>query len=119
MSDPSTSDVPMQPVIQFLRPHRVLLCNACPKTTCIPPMGVVGHLRKYHKGQYTREQRIKLAKEARQHPALPVKNVQTPRRQDGPVPGLHVSDGWECMLCPYVCASETTMEKNHARIQQG
>src|SRR5579859_2594854 len=115
MSDPGTSVVPMQPVIQFLCCHRVLLCTACPKTSCIPPKGVLTHLRNYHKNQFTCEQRKKLAKEARKHSALTPRDVITPRREDGAVPGLHVHDGWECTQCHYVCASETTMEKNHAR----
>ena len=46
MSDHDTAPVPTQPVIQFLHSHRVLLCTACPKTTCIPPNAIAGHL--YH-----------------------------------------------------------------------
>jgi Orsellinic acid/F9775 biosynthesis cluster protein D len=109
----------MQPVIQFLCKQRVLLCTACPKTTCIPLKGIGGHLRKHHKDQFTREQRTKLAKEARKYPALAPRSIPTPHREDGPIPGLHVRDGWECTLCDYVCVSVTNMEKEHARKTHG
>jgi Orsellinic acid/F9775 biosynthesis cluster protein D len=96
MSDSETSNVPMQPVIQFLLKHHVLLCTACPKSTCIPPNGLTVHLRKHHKDQFTCEQRKKLTDEARKHPSLAPQNVLIPRREDGPVPGLHIHAGWEC-----------------------
>jgi len=119
MSGSEASTVPMHPVIQFLDKHRVLLCTACSKPTCIPPKGVGRHFKKYYKDQFTCEQRTKSAKEASKHPALAPKSIPIPRREDGPVPGLHVRDGWECMRCHYVCGSEDAMESGHAWKKHG
>ena len=120
MSNLETSNVPpTQPVLQFLRKYRVLLCTACPKSTCIPPKGITAHLREYHKDQFTSEQRKKIAKEASKHPVLAPRSIPTPCREDGPVPSLYVYDGWECTRCDYVCGSEKHMEKHHARKTHG
>jgi Orsellinic acid/F9775 biosynthesis cluster protein D len=119
MSTPTTSSlVPMEPVIKFLPSYRVLLCTACSKSTCIPSNGIIIHLRNFHKDQFTRKQRTQLANEARRHPALPPQSVELPHREDGPVPGLHIHDGWECTQCQYVCGSENTMKK-HVRTKHG
>jgi hypothetical protein len=118
MSDPGTiSTVPVQPVIQFLRPHRVLLLHRCPKSTCIP-RGIGGHLLRHHRDQFTPDQRTKLANEARKHPALAPQSLLKPRREDGPVTGLYVHDGWECKLCCYVRTwkrNKTWMGSKHAQ----
>ena len=78
-----------------------------------------GAPREFHSGQFTREQRTKLAKEARKHPALAPQSVISPHRGDGPVPDLHIRDGWECIRCHYVCGSEKTMKEKHARRKHG
>ena len=120
MSNLETSNIPpTQPVLQFLHKYRVLLCTACPKSTCIPPKGITAHLREYHKDQFTTEQRQKIAKEASKHPVLAPRSIPTPCREDGPVPSLYVRDGWECTRCDYVCGSEKHMEKHHARKTHG
>jgi len=119
MSAQGTTPIAMESVIQYLPQHRVLLCTACPKPTCVPPKGITVHLRKFHKEQFTPDQRIKLAKDARAHPVLPPCSVVTPRREDGPVAGLYIQDGFECNVCHYVCGSERTMDKKHCRRKHG
>src|SRR5277367_3369980 len=65
------------------------------------------------------KQREKLVNEASKYPTLAPRGVLIPYREDGPVPGLAVHDGWECTRCPYVCRSDDNMEKEHARKQHG
>src|SRR5277367_2335509 len=119
MSDLETSNVSTQPVLQFLYKYHILLCTICPKNTCIPSKGISAHLRKYHKDQFTSEQQKKIAKKASKHPVLALRSILTPCREDGPIPGLHVRDGWECTRCDYVCGSEKHIEKHHVQKTYG
>jgi Orsellinic acid/F9775 biosynthesis cluster protein D len=119
MSVESTCITTMEPVIQYLPQYRVLLCTACPKTTCIPPKGIATHLRTFHKHMFTCEQRTRLATDARKYPAVSPRMVVTPRRDEGSVPGLYVQDGFECTVCNYVCGSEEYMRDKHCRPRHG
>ena len=119
MSEKEIPSIELESVIKYLPKYRVLLCTACPKSTCIPPKGITTHLREFHKEQFTKAQRTKLAKDAREHRALPPRSVAIPPREKGPVPGLYVRHGFQCNKCDYVCGSEKTMHKKHCRKKHG
>lgn len=119
MSEQELHSIEWESVIKYLPKYHVLLCTACPKSTCVPPKGITTHLREFHKEQFTKAQRTKLAKDAREHPALPPRSVAIPPREKGPVPGLYVRHGFQCNRCNYVCGSEKTMHKKHCRKKHG
>jgi Orsellinic acid/F9775 biosynthesis cluster protein D len=101
-------------VLRFLPAHGVLLCTVCTKPHCIPLDGVAAHLREFHKDLLTKRQRAELVKYAYslKEQLVNPKDVDVPRRKDGPIAGLYKINGWECLECGKALGTEDSMKKH-------
>jgi hypothetical protein len=105
-------------VLKFLPDFGVLLCTACTKPNCLPPGSVDGHMRRCHGNAIKSKQRDAMVEYANSL-ASDLKSTEevketVPPRENGPVEWLYVNhQGYECLMCEYVCGSLTTMTKKH------
>ena len=101
--------------LNILKPipqYGVLLCKMCDEPHCIPPAAIAAHLRDFHKAVLTKKQRKELVKFSKTLRLLEPKEVLIPPREQGPVEGLHRSNGYECLECGFVCRKETTIQQH-------
>src|SRR5271155_2209289 len=107
-------------VLKFLPDFGVLLCTACTQPHCLPPGSVRRHMYKLHRNTFNSKQRGAMIEYANSltsdlKGAEEVKEA-VPPRENGPVEGLYVNhQGYECLICEYVCGSLETMKKKHCR----
>lgn len=78
-------------------------------------------MRDFHRDVLDKKQRGALIKYADsltrdlKHPT----EVTIPPRELGPVEGLYLMNGFECLQCGFVCGSEDTMSEYHCRSKHG
>jgi hypothetical protein len=111
----------MTSILKHLPTYGVLLCTACPKSYCLPPGSVEKHLRDFHHDVLDRKQRNTLIKYANSltHDIKHPMEMIVPPREFGPVEGLHLMNGFECLQCGIVYGSEDTMSEQHCRPKHG
>jgi hypothetical protein len=106
-------------ILKYLPRHQVLLCTACPESYCLPPNSIATHLRNFHNTILSKKQRAAIVKYSKTVTLKDPEDIEIPHREQGPVPGLHLVEGFECLECGYVCASLDTMSEGHCRPTHG
>jgi hypothetical protein len=106
-------------ILKYLSKYNVLLCTACPESYCLPPGSVATHLRTLHRTILSKKQRATIVKYSDSLFIEDPKNIEVPPREQGPVPGLHLVEGFECLKCGYACPAENTMLEKHCRPKHG
>jgi hypothetical protein len=108
-------------ILKYLPTYGVLLCTICTEPHCLPPGSVGQHLRGCHRAILNTKQRASLVKyaDSLKDELKRPGEVEPPARELGPVEGLHVMKGFECLRCGYVCGSEDTMSEQHCRPEHG
>ena len=99
-------------ILQFLSAYGVLLCTICKEPHCIPLRGVEQHLRDFHKDTLTKKHRAELVKYAHslKEQLVNPKDVVTPPKENGPVPGLYKINGWKCLICQKLLGTEDSIQ---------
>ena len=105
-------------ILKYVPEHQVILCMVCEKHYCIPPNAVRDHLYALHENILDKKQRGELVKFAASFDLVQPRDVQVPKRENGPIPLLHKVEGYECLTCGYVCAKGTSMIEHGRKIHQ-
>jgi hypothetical protein len=106
-------------ILKYLPRYKALLCTACPESYCLPPNSVATHLREFHRQILSKKQRATIVKYSESIVLKSPENIEIPPREQGPVPGLHLIPGFECLECGYVCPAKNTMSEQHCRSKHG
>jgi len=90
-------------ILKYLPMHEVLLCTACLESYCLPPNSVAIHLLKFHSEILSKKQRVAIVKYSKSIILKNPEKIKIPPREQGPIPGLHIAEEFECLECRYVC----------------